>query len=113
MTRNTAPGHAAEEPLERDDIPPACDRDAPRPRARIDPNDPRPEIVLSTDQPAIADAAERALARRGGVYVRWDPEFIRARTELGRAIDDREVARELLAELDASRAGVLPDQRDR
>jgi hypothetical protein len=32
--------------------------------------DPRPEIVLTTDQPAIVVAAEVALGRLGGVYVR-------------------------------------------
>jgi hypothetical protein len=57
-------------PPSNDDIPPPRDEDAPHPRARVDPNDPRPEIVLSTDQPTIADEAERALATMGGVFVR-------------------------------------------
>jgi hypothetical protein len=35
----------------------------------------------------------------GGVHW-WDVEFIRARSELGRALADREIVRELLADLD-------------
>jgi putative DNA primase/helicase len=53
------------------DVPPPSDADAPGARrGRRDPNDPRPEIVLSTDQPAVVDAAERALLAYGGIYVR-------------------------------------------
>jgi hypothetical protein len=67
--------HAGEPPP-----PPERDPDAPSPgdehdpgqrkRPRVDPNDPRPEIVFSPDQPAMTDAALRALAAMGGVYVR-------------------------------------------
>jgi hypothetical protein len=54
-----------------DDIPPPSDKDAlPPRRSRLDLNDPRPEIVLSTDRSMVVDAAERALATMGGVYVR-------------------------------------------
>jgi hypothetical protein len=42
----------------------------PSQRSRIDPNDARPEIVLSTDQPPVVDKALHALAVMGGVYVR-------------------------------------------
>jgi hypothetical protein len=63
--------HAGEPPLPPDDVPPPSDQDVPPlRRSRLDPNDPRPEIVLSTEQPAVVDAAERALATMGGVYVR-------------------------------------------
>lgn len=59
-------------PPRGDDAPPLGDEEDPtqRKRPRVDPNDPRPQIVYSTDQPAMADAAIRALAAMGGVYVR-------------------------------------------
>jgi len=56
-------------PPHDDDIPPPGDGDVP-PKRQILTDDPRPEIVLSSDQPAISDAALRALAEKGGVYVR-------------------------------------------
>jgi hypothetical protein len=56
---------------------------------------------------ALDDAEQRVSRLRtkgvrlacGGVHW-WDVEFIRARSELGRALADREIARELLAGLD-------------
>ena len=54
-----------------DAIPPPSDENAPlHRRQHINTDDPRPEIVLSTDQPAIVDKAINALAQLGGVYVR-------------------------------------------
>jgi len=52
-----------------DDVPPPGDTDSPG-RRTIDPSDPRPQIVLSAEQSDVVDAAERAIAARGGVYVR-------------------------------------------
>jgi hypothetical protein len=59
----------ADEPHVSRDVPPPGDGDVP-PKRRIFADDPRPEIVLSHDQPAVADAAEAALGAMGGVYVR-------------------------------------------
>lgn len=53
-----------------EDAPPPSDLDSPMRTRRPDPSDPRPVITLSPDQAAVADAAEAALAQRGGVYVR-------------------------------------------
>lgn len=54
-----------------DDAPPPSDADAPGARRPgRDPGDARPEIILSSDQPAVVDAAERALLAYGGIYVR-------------------------------------------
>ena len=50
--------------------PPPRDEDNPIREHRIDGSDPRPVVRLSPDQAAVADAAESALALRGGVYVR-------------------------------------------
>lgn len=53
------------------DVPPPSDKDAPAlRRSRLDPDDPKPQIVLSADRSEVVDAAERALAAMGGVYVR-------------------------------------------
>jgi hypothetical protein len=49
--------------------PPPADPDDETPRTDGDPP-PRPEIVLSTDQPTVADKAIHALKLMGGVYVR-------------------------------------------
>jgi putative DNA primase/helicase len=67
--------HAGEPALLGDPPPDAApspgDKDAPPShRSRVDPNDPRPEIVLSTDQPPVVEKALHALALLGGVYVR-------------------------------------------
>lgn len=69
--RDSEPTDAADlgDPPPAGDVPPPVDGDVP-PKRKIDPNDPRPEIMLSADQPPIVDAAERALAQLGGVYVR-------------------------------------------
>lgn len=58
-----------EPPSHDDDVPPPGEGDVP-PKRRIFTDAPRPEIVLSPDQPAIADAALVALAAMGRVYVR-------------------------------------------
>ncbi|TMQ13057.1 MAG: hypothetical protein E6J91_19815, partial [Deltaproteobacteria bacterium] len=52
------------------DAPPPGDVDLPPPRPRQDPNDPRPEILIHAEQAAVVDAAEDALRRAGGMYVR-------------------------------------------
>jgi hypothetical protein len=68
--RSSPPSPAVDVPAPDDDVPTSDEQVPPPRRQRIDPNDPRPEIVLSPDQPAIVVAAEAALARLGGVYVR-------------------------------------------
>jgi putative DNA primase/helicase len=61
---------AVDVPMFRD-VPLTSDQDGPPlRRSRLDPSDPRPEIVLSTDQPAMVDKAINALAVMGRVYVR-------------------------------------------
>jgi hypothetical protein len=91
---------------DRDDIPPPGDESDPtqRKRSRVDPNDPRPEIVFSADQPAMTDAAIRALAMMGGIYVRGRqlvhvvrdrgaPEWMKRDAESRGASDPRTAAR--------------------
>jgi hypothetical protein len=53
-----------------EDAPPIGDEHAPRPRTPIDPDDPRPQIVLSTEQAAVVDRTMSELTRVGGIYVR-------------------------------------------
>ncbi len=70
-TADTADDNTQPRDPAANDVPPPSDEHAPpQQRQRIDPNDPRPEIVLSTDQPPIVEAAMVALARLGDVYVR-------------------------------------------
>lgn len=50
--------------------PPPTDDDAPSSARPIDPDDPRPQIVISTALAEVVDAAERAMLTRGSTYVR-------------------------------------------
>jgi hypothetical protein len=70
-------------------------------KAPVDPGRAAIELALDDAEQRVARLRAKGVRLICGEIRWWSPELIRARTELSRAIADREAARELLAELGA------------
>jgi hypothetical protein len=69
--------------------------------APVDPGRATIELALDDVDQRVSRLRTKGVRLACGDVHWWDVEFIRAHSELGRALADREIARELLAELDA------------